>query len=108
MELLFVWVLFSVLVGVFWGSKSRSSIGGFVVSLLLSPLVGLVIGLCLSPNTAARERRAVQDGELKKCPHCAEVIRREAKVCRYCSRELVVAAPPRRVRRLPEEAEQPV
>jgi hypothetical protein len=26
---------------------------------------------------------------LKKCPYCAEMIKAEAKVCRFCHRELV-------------------
>ena len=25
---------------------------------------------------------------LKRCPYCAEFVRRDAKVCRYCGREI--------------------
>ncbi len=34
------------------------------------------------------ERKQLLNG-MKKCPFCAELIKKEAKVCRYCSRELM-------------------
>ena len=32
-----------------------------------------------------------EDGPTKACPFCAETIKRAAKVCRFCGRELLVA-----------------
>jgi hypothetical protein len=42
--------------------------------------------LLTSPDTSAAA------GGLRRCPYCAEHIRAEAIVCRYCSRDLGVAA----------------
>lgn len=33
------------------------------------------------------------EGSVKKCPHCAEVIKIEAAVCRFCNRDLPKPAP---------------
>jgi hypothetical protein len=52
-------------------------------------IVALPHSLLLKANAKEIENRQLSSGDTKKCPFCAEVIKAEAVVCRYCGRDLV-------------------
>jgi hypothetical protein len=47
----------------------------------------LPLAITLKPTVQEYEKLAISTGG-RKCPHCAEIIKREAKVCRFCGRDV--------------------
>lgn len=84
MDLLIAWPLFALLVGILASNRGRSGVGWFFLALLISPLIAGILVLLLSDESESEVRYA----EEKRCPYCAEVIRREAIKCRYCKTNL--------------------
>lgn len=91
MEILFLWLALSVVAGVVAGSKGRTGFGYFMLSLVLSPLVGLLLAIAL-PRVESKPQILgpgdVAEGARVPCPQCAELVLPAAKVCRFCGHRL--------------------
>ena len=85
--ILIIWLLFGVAGGMILSNKGRSGCGGFALGFLLGP-IGLVIALVMQTDHKELEHRSLQGGEMRKCPSCAELIRLEAKKCRFCGSDV--------------------
>jgi|GEM_PF-5299958 hypothetical protein len=60
----------------FANRKGKSGIAFFLLSFFSSPMLGFLVLLLISTP-----------GKLKKCERCAELVREDAKRCRYCGNE---------------------
>ncbi len=97
MEIVVLWLLFSLVVGVAAGSRGRSGVGWFALSLIITPLFGLILVLVL-PNKRAKAPEAavaaavaadaVSEATHRRCPDCAEWVLRAARKCKHCGSAL--------------------
>jgi len=93
--LFLAWGILSLFVGVAANSRGRNGVGWFLISLLISPLFGLLFLIAMPIKTPRLPpKRASGMFNLgrttttairgKKCPRCAEIVKPDAKVCRFC------------------------
>jgi len=68
------WLIINCVVGFLIGQQKNDVATAIVLSILFGPIGWLIAAL--SP------------GNLRKCPHCAELVKPEATVCGHCGREL--------------------
>lgn len=94
--IIFILVCFAAVTGLVAHTKGRNAIGWLVLGFLFGPLALLAVAVA-SPDRRKAElkeiRAGLQSGQLRKCPACAEAIRREATRCVHCGTE-VEALPP--------------
>ncbi len=76
MELVLIWFVLSILVGVFANNRGKSGILYFLLSIILSPLLSFLIVLVAGDNSK------------KKCSNCGQKIDINAKVCPFCNTKM--------------------
>ena len=94
MEIFIGWMIFAIVVGVAASSRGRSGFGWFLLSLILSPLVGIILVLVLPKKGDAAMATDEIGGRISesthvRCPDCRELVRRDARKCKHCGTGLI-------------------
>jgi hypothetical protein len=69
-----LWIGINAIIGYAIG-KPKNAISDCVVACIILGPIGWLIALAIK-------------GQVRECPFCAEQIKTDAKVCRYCGRDL--------------------
>jgi Zn finger protein HypA/HybF involved in hydrogenase expression len=75
MPFILLWILFSVAIGAWAKAYSRSFFLWWFFSCVMTPIVGAIFLLVMGP-------------EGRKCPKCAEMVKKTASICKHCGSAL--------------------
>lgn len=93
MGILIFSIVFAFLCAYLAHQKGRSVVGWFMLGFFLS-VIALVVLWILNPlgfdDAKSQEiaRKFGVSSRYRKCPHCAELVQREAKICKHCQSDL--------------------
>lgn len=93
MEFFFGWLILAILIGFWAHTKGRFGFGWFVISFMLSPLIGgIIVAILPKAGKAAMPRdeagNVITPNMLIRCGDCRELVRKDARKCKHCGAEL--------------------
>jgi len=81
---LLVWsIAFAFITTIVANTKGLSLGKWAAIGFILGP-IGVIWVLVTAKDQSALEAESLRSGKFKKCPLCAEVIKKEAAVCKHC------------------------
>lgn len=96
MSYVLFWLILCVVTAIIASSKNRSGVLWFFISLLFSPLIGIICVACMPAIVTNDPKKQFKlDNTLvnmalyRECPECAEEIKYAAKKCKHCGSKVI-------------------
>ena len=84
MEIVLVWLGLSIAVGALAQGRGRNPVGWGLLAIVVSPVIALLFLIAAQNRAAPLVPLQHQMAATWRCPHCAEPVRVEAKLCPHC------------------------